>query len=157
MLGTFWNRYAEPNLLFENNGSGHFSNVSHRAGDFASRIEVSRGLAFGDLDDDGDVDVLSASHDDNTIAWYENTDGAGSFGVPRVISAAALGVASVFATDLDGDGDADVLSASRDDDKIAQCAKDGAKTAIEAVHGLFAQTLKAQVFNRAAAEPGPAR
>ena len=33
-----------------------------------------------DVDGDGDLDVLSASAYDDKIAWYENTDGAGSFG-----------------------------------------------------------------------------
>ncbi len=37
----------------------------------------------------------------------------------RVISTTADSAHSVFATDVDGDGDTDVLSASRDDDKIA--------------------------------------
>ncbi len=36
-----------------------------------------------------------------------------------MISTAADAAVSVFATDVDGDGDTDVLSASRDDDKIA--------------------------------------
>ncbi len=29
----------------------------------------------GDVDGDGDIDVLSASRFDGKIAWYENTDG----------------------------------------------------------------------------------
>ncbi len=33
-----------------------------------------------DLVRDGDVDVLSASRHDNKIAWYEHTDGFGTFG-----------------------------------------------------------------------------
>ena len=37
----------------------------------------------------------------------------------RVISTTANGAVSVFATDVDGDGDTDVLSASAFDDKIA--------------------------------------
>jgi len=41
------------------------------------------------------------------------------FGAPQVITAGADGAMSVYATDLDGDGDADVLSASAFDDKIA--------------------------------------
>jgi hypothetical protein len=72
-----------------------------------------------DLDGDGDTDVVSASRDDDKIAWYENTDGAGSFGPQQVISTDAAGARSVFAADLDGDGDTDVVSASQDDDKIA--------------------------------------
>ncbi len=37
----------------------------------------------------------------------------------QVIATNAVGATSVFATDLDGDGDGDVLSASTDDDKVA--------------------------------------
>ena len=74
-----------------------------------------------DLDGDGDADVLSASFGDDKIAWYENL-GGGSFGVQQEITrvgSEADGPRSVYATDLDGDGDADVLSASYTDDKIA--------------------------------------
>ena len=72
-----------------------------------------------DLDGDGDNDVLSASLTDDKIAWYENLDGLGSFGPQIVISTAADGARSVFAADIDGDEDNDVLSASGFDDKIA--------------------------------------
>jgi hypothetical protein len=72
-----------------------------------------------DMDGDGDMDVLSASWTDNKIAWYENTDGAGTFGAQNVISTVAMNASSVYATDMDGDGDMDVLSASNDDHKIA--------------------------------------
>jgi len=75
---------------------------------------------FGaDLDGDGDLDVLSASSSDDKIAWYQNTNGLGNFGPQRIISTAADYARSVFAADLDGDGDDDVLSASYSDDKIA--------------------------------------
>jgi len=68
--------------------------------------------------------VLSASVNDSKIAWYEN-DGAGGFGPQQVISTMAVGAYSVYATDLDGDGDQDVLSASFDDNKIAWYENDG--------------------------------
>jgi hypothetical protein len=77
-----------------------------------------------DLDDDGDMDVLSASFDDDKIAWYEN-DGIGNFGIQQIISVAADGASSVYASDLDGDGDMDVLSASSEDNKIAWYENDG--------------------------------
>ena len=44
-----------------------------------------------DVDGDGDLDVLSASLRDDKIAWYENMDGAGTFGAQQVISTAADG------------------------------------------------------------------
>ena len=75
---------------------------------------------FGiDLDGDGDVDVLSASYYDDTIAWYENLDGSGGSWSYHEIYTAADGAHSVFGIDLDGDGDIDVLSASANDDTIA--------------------------------------
>ncbi len=52
-----------------------------------------------DVDGDGDLDVLSASVDDDKIAWYEN-DGSQNF-TPHTISTAADGAVSVFAADVD--------------------------------------------------------
>jgi len=72
----------------------------------------AQSLFVADVDADGDADVLSASFGDNKIAWYENLDGAGSFGPQQVISTLVNGAYSVFAADIDGDGDADVLAAS---------------------------------------------
>ena len=78
-VGEFWNFYAEPNLLFQNSEIGHektaasitFKDVSSRAPDFTEQIEVSRGMAFGDIDGDGDVDMLVSSLD-NRIRLFRN-------------------------------------------------------------------------------------
>jgi len=78
-----------------------------------------RWVYTSDLDGDGDLDILSASNNDNKIAWYENTDGQGTFGTQQIITTNATAATSVYAIDLDGDGDMDVLSASSTDDKIA--------------------------------------
>jgi hypothetical protein len=72
-----------------------------------------------DMDGDGDEDVLSISLFDDKIAWYENMDGQGSFGLQNLISTQIDGGDGVSAADLDGDGDLDVLSASSTDGKIA--------------------------------------
>ena len=85
----------------------------------STATNAPKSVFAADLDGDGDLDVLSASDYDDKIAWYENTDGDGTFGAQEVISTLADGASSVFAADVDGDGDLDVLSASRADDKIA--------------------------------------
>jgi tetratricopeptide (TPR) repeat protein len=50
--------YHEQNQLFRNEGGGRFTDVSHRAGETFASSEISRGAAFGDVDNDGDTDVL---------------------------------------------------------------------------------------------------
>ena len=78
-----------------------------------------RSVHSGDLDGDGDQDLLSASTSDDKVAWYENAAGNGTAWTRRTITTAAQGAWSVFPGDMDGDGDLDVLSASIDDDKVA--------------------------------------
>mgnify|MGYP005725373753 CR=1 FL=1 len=54
----YWDYYAEPNLLFENSGQGKFKRIHNLDDPFATHIGNSRGLAFGDVDNDGDIDML---------------------------------------------------------------------------------------------------
>ena len=52
----------QRNLLFRNIGDGRFEDVTTRAGAVFKLSEVGRGAAFGDVDKDGDVDVLVGSN-----------------------------------------------------------------------------------------------
>ncbi len=54
----YWAPYAQPNLVFENDGQGRFRDVSDMAPAFSNNVATSRGLAFGDIDNDGDIDFL---------------------------------------------------------------------------------------------------
>jgi hypothetical protein len=50
--------YAQAPHLFLNNGKGLFHDVAAQAGSGFASPKVARGLAYGDFDRDGDVDVL---------------------------------------------------------------------------------------------------
>jgi hypothetical protein len=54
-LGT---QYAQRILLFHNERNGTFSEVAASCGEALMVRRVSRGAAFGDIDNDGDIDVV---------------------------------------------------------------------------------------------------
>ena len=51
-------RYRNPRLVYRNLGGGVFEDVSAMAGPGVQEKKSSRGAAFGDFDNDGDIDVL---------------------------------------------------------------------------------------------------
>lgn len=51
-------RFKNPIILYHNNGKGHFDDVSSGAGPALLELHSSRGAAFGDIDNDGAIEVL---------------------------------------------------------------------------------------------------
>lgn len=98
---------------------------------FRSRVVVNdqvmgaRSVVAGDLDGDGDADLVSASSTDNTVAWYENL-GGGRFSAKRKITYDAKGARVAALGDVDGDGVLDVVYASYYDNTLAWFRNDGA-------------------------------
>lgn len=54
--------YAQPLQLFWNDGQGHLLEVSSSSGTPFAEPQVARGLAVGDIDQDGDLDVLVSTN-----------------------------------------------------------------------------------------------
>jgi enediyne biosynthesis protein E4 len=50
--------YKEPKVLYRNLGTGRFEDVSAKVGPAVQTENVGRGCAFGDFDNDGDVDII---------------------------------------------------------------------------------------------------
>tara|TARA_B110000116_G_scaffold257931_1_gene258575 strand:- start:129 stop:1340 length:1212 start_codon:yes stop_codon:yes gene_type:complete len=108
---------------YENDGA---ANPSWTASDIDTNADNAKSVFAADMDGDGDMDILSASVNDNTIAWYENDGAADPSWTAEDIATSASGATSVFASDMDRDGDMDIISASQNDNTIAWYESDGA-------------------------------
>ena len=62
LVGKYSYPYQQTNQLFRNGGNLRFSDVSDRAGPAMGLLEVSRGAAFGDIDNDGDIDIVVSNN-----------------------------------------------------------------------------------------------
>ena len=67
--------YRQRNQLFDNNSDGQFADISAISGPGMNVEKVSRGAAFGDYDNDGDIDVFVVNLNDvATLLRNEITD-----------------------------------------------------------------------------------
>ncbi len=66
--------HAQPDQLFLNDGSGRFKEISSQAGGYFQRPTVSRGSAVGDIDNDGDLDLLISANN-QPAALLKNQSG----------------------------------------------------------------------------------
>ena len=64
--------YKEPLMLLRNNGKG-FSDVSAGSGDVFKQAWVGRGLAVGDIDNDGRLDVVVSTNDGPAYLLHNDT------------------------------------------------------------------------------------
>ncbi|MFZ0388871.1 MAG: FG-GAP-like repeat-containing protein [Calditrichia bacterium] len=77
-------------------------------------------LDLADLDDDGDLDLVVAVWDGNEgarIGWYQN-EGNGNFGSFNEIYTGFTNARKAVASDIDGDGDLDIVGAADHDNKV---------------------------------------
>ena len=117
VAGSYFNEdtFESKVAWIENtDGAGSFGREQFIA--FNSTHGVQAVIA-GDLDSDGDNDVLSVSQIDSKVAWYEN-DGTARFGRQQQITSDANGLTEIEVGDIDGDGDADILAGSNNDNDV---------------------------------------
>jgi hypothetical protein len=72
-------RYKQPNALFRGVGDGRFRDVTAETGAAMQRARAHRGCAFGDLDNDGRVDVVVSVIGEPAEILYNVTEGGGGW------------------------------------------------------------------------------
>jgi L-ascorbate metabolism protein UlaG (beta-lactamase superfamily) len=118
--------YSDNKIAWYENGLSAFGDPTFGSANITTSADAAASVYAADIDNDGDLDVVSASYSDDKIAWYESDGAADPSFTARTITTSADGAYSVYAADVDNDGDMDVVSASVTDDKIAWYENDGA-------------------------------
>jgi hypothetical protein len=81
-LGT---KYLQRKLLFQNVGNNHFRHITDEVGGGLLIERSSRGAAFGDYDNDGDIDVLVINLSDRPTLLRNDTVGTNGWVTVRLI------------------------------------------------------------------------
>jgi hypothetical protein len=101
-------------VLLNPYGSGDFWNVVT----VDTGINGPREVALGDLDGDGDEDIVAALRLANEIVWYANSGAGLGWTQDDVGSGLLIDGAAVETCDIDQDGDVDVLASSQSQSDI---------------------------------------
>ncbi len=96
------------------NGMGSFGNSLQ----ISNLVDNISSVYAGDIDGDGDADVVVSAGTVDAISWFENTDGLGTFGPQQVLAITGQSASRVKLTDVDGDSDLDVVFATNDEQKV---------------------------------------
>ena len=104
--------YEDSNTLYvvwyENTGGDVSGWASHRITSYFDSFNLIGSISTGDLDGDGDLDVIVADCYGKTLKWYENRAGDGSSWSSHTVASGISWPYGATAVDMDGDGDLDI-------------------------------------------------
>jgi hypothetical protein len=81
-------------------------------------IQECSSVCAADIDGDGNIDILSTDASYNDVIWFRNVDGSGTNWTEHVVDGAFNNATDVYAADVNGDGDMDVMAAGYNGDDI---------------------------------------
>jgi len=87
-------------------------------------VKRAKALFPADIDNDGLMDVISASYLDDKIAWYKN-EGNQAYSPQKIITSNLNCVYWIDPADLDNDGNIDILAVALDSDALVWYKNDG--------------------------------
>jgi len=79
--------YAEPNLLFRGAAGPRFDEAKPRGGTRTLLVGTSRGAAFGDIDNDGGIDIVVVNRDGRPYLLHNVVNARGHWLLFRVVDA----------------------------------------------------------------------
>ena len=97
---------GDANLIFFGKGDGTFTNTTR---EFGSNSNWSYGLVLADFDHDGDLDIVCANYGQNNMIFLNDGSGAFPTSGSSAISQDTANTRTVAASDLDGDGNLDLI------------------------------------------------
>ena len=106
---------------YENDGSGGF--LGGQTIQSSSPLDDPRAVAAGDVDGDGDVDLVTASRENSRVVLHEN-DGTGGFSTTQ-IDQPGNAPRSIALADVDGNGTLDVIIGEASNDEVSWYSNDG--------------------------------
>ena len=83
-----WNEFAEPDHLFLNDGTGHFTPAPREGAGLVRSVRTSRALVAADFDRDGDLDLVVADLEQPPRLLVNRAPRAGRWLSVRVLDAA---------------------------------------------------------------------
>ncbi len=105
IVGTMENDFSTI-FYHRNNGDGTFE----PAQSIVENLNFVKDIALGDIDDDGDLDLVIVE-DDNSISWFNNSDGLGDFSFSQTIAENGY-VREILLQDITDDNYTDIIFVS---------------------------------------------
>ncbi|QDS92976.1 Cadherin domain protein [Roseimaritima multifibrata] len=109
--------------------------------------EQAYSVVAADFDGDNDIDIAAGLLVENQIVWYEN-DGDENFSKTVIVDYAATpNNLVVVVTDIDQDGDADIVTANQTDERIVWLENDGSGNFTEQTLAFVVSSVEAIVVD----------